>query len=282
MSGDPVTSDVPEHSGGGTGEGSRIDRLLEWARHSDRVRLYQVVGGALCLVVVAAVVTATVTVAVLRSPGVGGRTRLQGVAFDGFARPDGSELATTETGVAWRTFSGRWRIENGRARVAFDPGRSSGLALIDTGAADQYVEATFTDPTAGAGLVTRFEGINNFVGLTFAPEAASVRLAVTVDGSTANPAPLGRTVAEGTVTLGMRTEGETVIVYIDGVETGRQVVAELRDQTRVGVLVRDENTKVDDVIAIPMSSDLASRAPAAPVTSTPTTAAAGDQGSEAG
>ena len=226
----------------------------------DRTWLYQLIGGAVALVAVTAVIAVLLTRSMLQSPDPSAEGRVRGTSFDSFNRADGANLEMTATGRPGQVVSGVWELEGGRvvAKADADAGGGNALALLDTGVPDQFVQATFFDPVAGSGLVTRFQGPNNFVGVTFAPATGTVQLGVTVDGRRAEPSKIGSALAEGEVTLGVRTEGENVIVYVNGIETGRQVVPEVRNGTRVGVLVRagkDGGTAVDDVVAVPLSTE---------------------------
>ncbi len=226
----------------------------------DRTWLYQLIGGAIALAAVTAVIAVLLTRSTLQAsePEVGGRVR--GTSFDAFSRADGAKLENSATGRPWQVASGEWSVEGGRAvaKVDADVGGGNALALLDTGVSDQFVQATFFDPVAGSGLVTRYQGPNNFIGVTFAPAGGTVQLGVTVDGRRAEPSKIGSALAEGEVTLGVRTEGENVIVYVNGIESGRQVVPELREGTRVGVLVRagdPSGSAIDDVVAVPLSTE---------------------------
>lgn len=237
------------------------DQAVALSSKPDRTRLFQLVGGAVALIAVTAVVAVLVTRSTLQAPEPETNGRLRGTSFDSFNRANGSELGLSETGRPWQLVGGEWTVQDGRvdAKPEAGPGGGGGsaLAVLDTGVADQFVQATFFDPTAGTGLVTRFQGPNNFIGVTFAPVSGSVVLGITVDGSQAQPSKIGSALAQGEVTLGVRTEGTTVIVYVNGAESGRQVVPELADGTRVGVLVRggdSPSTAIDDVMAVPLST----------------------------
>lgn len=244
-----------------TGHTESAEEHGEATPRPDRTRLYQFIGGALALVAITAVVSVTLTRSSLQAPEPDTRGRIRGTSFDSFNRSDGATLGTTETGRPWQVISGEWTVQDGSvvAKPEAGPGGGAGsaLAVLDAGVADQYVQATFFDPSAGSGLVTRFKGANNFIGVTFAPVTGTVQLGVTVDGTQAQPSKIGSVLAEGEVTLGVRTEGTTVVVYVNGAESGRQVVPELGDGTRVGVLIRGGDApeaRVDDVLAVPLST----------------------------
>lgn len=226
----------------------------------DRTGLYQLIGGVVALVAITAVIAVLITRSMLQAPDPEVEGRVRGTSFDSFNRADGGTLETSATGRPWQVISGDWSIKDSRAVATpdADAGGATALALLDTGVSDQYVQATFFDPEAGSGLVTRFQGPNNFVGVTFAPTSGTVQLGVTVDGRRAEPSKIGSALAEGEVTLGVRTEGESVIVYVNGIESGRQVVPELREGTRVGMLVRagdQPDSAIDDVVAVPLSTE---------------------------
>ncbi|MEZ5380576.1 MAG: hypothetical protein R2754_02130 [Microthrixaceae bacterium] len=226
----------------------------------DRTVLYQLLGGAVALVAVTAVAAVVLTRAMLLTPPPEAEGRLRGTGMDAFNRADGSALEVSETGRPWQVVSGEWTVKDNAVSVkpATGPAGGSALALLDPGVPDQYVQATFTDPTPGSGLVTRFSGPNNFIGVSFAPVSGTVQLIITVDGTRAEPTKVGSAPPDGDVVLGVRTEGQNVIVYVNGAETGRQVVPELADATRVGVLIRgggDGPSVVDDVVAVPLSSE---------------------------
>ena len=229
----------------------------------DRSRLFQLIGGAVALIAITAVVAVLLTRSMLQAPEPEVAGRLRGMSFDSFNRADGSPLETTETGRPWQIVGGEWSVSDGRVEAKPLPGPAGGggsaLAVLDTGVGDQFVQATFFDPKACTGLVTRFQGPNNFIGVTFAPVTGTVQLGVTVDGTQAQPSQIGSALPEGEVTLGVRTEGKNVIVYVNGAESGRQVVPELTDGTRVGLLVRGgakgTSTSIDNVVAVPLSTE---------------------------
>ncbi len=250
--GDDPASAVPD--------GSSHDEPLPVGAETDRTWIYQLIGGAVALVAITAVVAVLLTRSTLQAsdPEVEGRVR--GTSFDSFTRADGATLENSATGRPWQVVSGAWSVADGRAvaEADTDAGGGNALALLDTGVPDQFVQATFFEPTAGSGLVTRFQGPNNFIGVTFAPVSGTVQLGVTVDGRRAEPSKIGSALAEGEVILGVRTEGQNVIVYVNGIETGRQVVPEVRGGTRVGVLVRaggKSGSAIDDVVAVPLSTE---------------------------
>jgi hypothetical protein len=160
-----------------------------------------------------------VVVAALRAPDEEGSAPVG--TGDDFERADAEELGTAPGGVTWVAALGEWGIEDGAAQVVTpNPSGPRSIAVVDAGSGDVSVTVRAAGLGEGWGLVFRYHSPFAYWLVTASPSTDSLQVQ-RVDGAFLTPvADIGPVELVEGVELGVRAEGGTIVVLLDGEEVG--------------------------------------------------------------
>lgn len=147
---------------------------------------------------------------------------------DTFTRADSAtSMGNTETsGVAWSILRATWGISSHQAYCAV-AGATRNHAVIDTGSPDVEISARITAGMSAAGLTVRAQDADNYLTIT-----ASTLYRVVANGLT-SLATWSSAVDGDTLTL--KTSGNTVTVYVNGVQVAQVTEATYNTNTKHGL-----------------------------------------------
>jgi hypothetical protein len=155
---------------------------------------------------------------------------------DRFHNPDGSPLGRLFSGGEWEQV-GRWEVVGGATYLVETPdGRDTGFALLPGSSNRSRIAATFYGLADDAGIVTRYQGPDDYVSLTPVPDQGTWLLRVIVDGETTSEESVGL------VGTGDGTRAEIVVrddnawVIINGRVTGTYDIAAAPSRGQVGMV----------------------------------------------
>jgi hypothetical protein len=211
------------------------------------------------LVVLCVGVVALTTVAAVRSddvvlPPLAETAPAAGAAvFDAFDRENAPSLGAPVQGPAWSAVGVDWGIEDRQARIMARAGDAQAVVLTAAPSGDARVEVVLAVLENEAGLVFRFQDLNNYWKLVAVPHAATFVLSKIVDGQLVVVGNAGVTnVLDGT-TIGVELDGPSITILVDGVERGAFEDDDLATATGVGLLATADaelRARFDDFIVI--------------------------------
>jgi hypothetical protein len=158
-------------------------------------------------------------------------------SVDGFERPDNPvNLGAMPAGLPWRAAVGTWGIAAAQA-AATTPLAGRNVAVVDAGRADEAVQVRVAKVTNGSGVVFRYRDPGNFWAVVAAPGYATWAIVKVVAGKDRVVGNTGLSpVADGTA-VGVRAQGDTIDVLVDGRVTTTFGDVAFKDATMAGLTV---------------------------------------------
>lgn len=154
---------------------------------------------------------------------------------DAFERPDSpASLGTVPGGPPWRAAVGTWGVVAAQA-AATTPLAGRNVAVVDAGRSDVAVQVRVARVTNGAGVVFRYRDPGNFWAVVAAPGYATWAIVKVVAGKDRVVGNTGLSpVADGTA-VGVRVQGDTIDVLVDGRVTTTFGDVAFKDATMAGL-----------------------------------------------
>lgn len=137
------------------------------------------------------------------------------IVGDTFARADNAALGNADSGQAWTSSAGAFRVTSKAAAPTTDVNTRS---YVETGVADQWASAAFASAPDGTGrhwVIARLVDANNYYRVSAYP--TSLELQKIVGGSVTSLATVGITPPVMGDVVGLRCVGTTLEVYINSV-----------------------------------------------------------------
>lgn len=217
--------------------------------------LLTLVMGALIAALIGATVTYFLTRSVPSQKQVATADRLKGYVVDDFSiDSEAGGLVNTANGRPWSGSPKNFMTSDGQLGLADTDVKGAQVLLVDTGAPNHVVAATFPVVESGCGVVFRYKGPNNYWSLTAAEAAGTWTLTKVVNGEKESPVLLGSApTADGTQVM-IRTEGNRLFFYFDGVLYNTFNDGDNADATRVGFIFAGNGApkvRADEFVALP-------------------------------
>jgi hypothetical protein len=209
--------------------------------------------------VIAALVGATITYFLTRNSGkekqVETADRLKGYVVENFSiESAGDGLVNTANGRPWSGSRKSFKVVDGQLMLADDGSKGAHFLLVDTGAPNQVVAATFPKVETGSGIVFRYKGPSYYWSLTAAKNAGTWTLTKVENGEKENPVLLGSAPTEDGTQVMVRTEGNRMFFYFDGVLYNTFNDGANAEATRAGFLFAGPDAskvRADEFVALP-------------------------------
>ncbi len=164
-------------------------------------------------------------------------SRSDATVYDDFSRARVADLGTTPTGQPWRSISGRWSVEPGMAAPSSPASGRPSLALVDLGAADGIVQATFLAPQNRSGLAFRCRDLDNCWQVEAVLGYGTWNVFRTVDGKVKALGNLGIVSNAPETTVSVKMAGDQLTFYVDGVKQRTITDAALSTEQGAGLVV---------------------------------------------
>lgn len=170
---------------------------------------------------------------------------------DSFGEDERDDLGRAENGTPWEIVSGSWSTDGGEATVSA-PDSGPSMAVADLGAGPSTIQVTMAETAGGAGLLFRYSNPFNHWALIGAPKFATWTLQRVVDGERTDIASISPAAVEAGTTVAVSDDGETIRVFIDGVEVASERDVRLARETKVGLIASDGDStaRFDDIVAV--------------------------------
>lgn len=136
--------------------------------------------------------------------------------LDTFDIDSPGSLGAMPGGPSWRAVRGGWAVALGEAYPASPaPGRS--LAVVALGQGDGAAQVRVARLTQGSGVVFRYRDPSNYWYVAAVPAYGSWSVVKVLDGQEQTVANTGTSSVKDGTTVGVRFQGQTIDVAIDGV-----------------------------------------------------------------
>lgn len=172
--------------------------------------------------------------------------------IDQFDRPDDpSSMGDFAPGRPWTEGAGTWGIVDGEAYLSRG-GEFRNHSVIGIGQGDGGAQVRLDKVVNGAGLVFRYVGPYNYWAVVAVPEVATWNVIKVVDGDQEVVGNTGQSPTADGTTVGVRMEGDTIDVIING-RIRKTVVDDFQAEAgKVGLTTRGPDSadaRFDDFVA---------------------------------